>query len=253
MTLTSSRVPVCAVTGRRFSPELEKELIKYGGVIGFKSHYWVSEVQRRCRCLCLRDVGDVPFCPTTTFHRKGVLHLMNTVFMEETDLFLFFMLRPLPTRKLSASTHWLFVDCKWEAFHERHGKYSQLAGLMGQVNCSLRNGRASLLPSVAESQRGTGCAENGAATASDFVESGEIHGAAGRTRVQQLISPPSVATFRQADYFWVCQSNVFSHRLALTSNAVWSPLFSERVHCDCMYNMDQIKGITGCLRSLNFQ
>ncbi|CBH11828.1 hypothetical protein, conserved [Trypanosoma brucei gambiense DAL972] len=196
----------------------------------FTSSRWITEQQRQREGLALRCAEEYPFWPHGVMGRESASLIMNTVFIEETDLFLFFTLRPLPVRRLAREEHWLFADCAWSSFNKNQAKFSHLENLLTTVNRVVRCSNAK--DSAVGLQKSHSCKS----AYSSFVTTGVTK----RNRAFKLMFPSSVTEGRSAEVFWIGRNDIISHKLALFENAVWLPLNSTPVAPKCLYNADQV-------------
>ncbi|RNF05102.1 uncharacterized protein Tco025E_07866 [Trypanosoma conorhini] len=216
--------PRSFITGERYSQRLETQLMRFGRQMKFNSPLWITEKQRKEEGLQLRSVNEIPFCPPSTERMESIPIVVNAAFVEETDLFFFFMRRPLPVRGVSSGQHWIYTEGQWSAISPSKSSFPWMEKLFACVNCMLLETR----PPQASSQRDV--------TASLGCQGREV-----KSRMRELILPPSTASGRQPEFFWIDHTAVVLHGVALFTDAAWFPLNAITVDASCMYNMEQVE------------
>ncbi|KEG14649.1 hypothetical protein DQ04_00361110 [Trypanosoma grayi] len=215
----------CAVTGERYSHQLERELFYFARQMKFTSSFWITEKRRRQEGIRLRSTGEIPFCHRSALDQSHAFNVMNAAYVEDTDLFFFFTLRPLPVRGISHGVHWVHTEGQWRAFADTDPLYPCLSKLMAHIrHLLLRNSSVRHVSSNLRSPR----------------LPAERVGIGVKSRTHELILPHATSSGRYPEFFWFDPTAVHSHRFALFADAVWLPLSSALMSPTCMYNMDQV-------------
>ncbi|KAH9579925.1 hypothetical protein LSM04_004452 [Trypanosoma melophagium] len=220
--------PQCDWTGLRYSHLLERELFRFAQRMKFTSSHWITEKERRKQGLQLCSKEEVPFYPISIMNKMNVSTLMNVVFIEETDLFFFFMQRPLPVRDISHDVHWVHMDGQWRCFTSKDPLYSRLVFHWEFLNRLMLRNRG---------LKGSSSHNN---TLTSPSSQGNTSNSREKSRTCELILPSAFAAGCQAEFFWVDYNAFFSHQLSLFTDAAWVPLHSEAKEYIGMYNFDQI-------------
>ncbi|KAF8286314.1 hypothetical protein TcBrA4_0029130 [Trypanosoma cruzi] len=220
---SNESAPRSLVRGERYSQSLEAQLLHFGRQMKFKSSLWITEKERQDEGLKLRSALEIPFSCPCTEGMKPVAFIVNAAFVEQTDLFFFFMRRPLPVRCVCHGVHWTFTGGQWRAISDSNFSFTWMEKLFACVNHMLSDA----CPVKASSHH----------NASAFINR---PGREVKSYIRELILPPSTTNGRQTEFFWIDHTSISLHGVALFTDAAWFPLNATAVNPSCMYNADQI-------------